>query len=92
MGTLNFQDMEVSAQELAIDGPSPKMEQFLKKNYNVERLLRQNNNFAVSPQFFGAVPEMKYVKNYNTQTYPNTKVHTHTHTHTTLFVFVYKQF
>ncbi|CAG9558693.1 unnamed protein product [Danaus chrysippus] len=53
-----LQDMEVSAQELAIDGPSPKMEQFLKKNYNVERLLRQNNNFAVSPQFFGAVPEM----------------------------------
>lgn len=45
-------DMEVSAHELAIDGPSVKMEQFLSKNYDVDRLMRQNNNFAVAPQFF----------------------------------------
>ncbi|XP_075991242.1 alpha-tubulin N-acetyltransferase-like isoform X2 [Anticarsia gemmatalis] len=45
-------DMEMHAHQLAIDGPSAKMEQFLAKNYEVERLLRQNNNFAVAPQFF----------------------------------------
>ncbi|CAK1588146.1 unnamed protein product [Parnassius mnemosyne] len=53
-----LQDMETSAHELAIDGPSPKMEQFLLKNYGIERLLKQNNNFAVAPQFFAGAPEI----------------------------------
>lgn len=53
--------METAAHELAIDGTSAKMEQFLHKNYKVDRLLRQNNNFAVSPKFFQAVPEMRFV-------------------------------
>ncbi|CAH0716362.1 unnamed protein product, partial [Brenthis ino] len=53
-----LQDLETSAQELAIDGPSPKMEQFLRKNYGIDRLIRQNNNFAISPQFFAAVADI----------------------------------
>ncbi|XP_052751416.1 alpha-tubulin N-acetyltransferase 1-like [Galleria mellonella] len=47
-----LKDMECSPLEMAIDGPSAKMESFLAKNYGVERLVRQNNNFAVAPQFF----------------------------------------
>ncbi|XP_049884919.1 alpha-tubulin N-acetyltransferase 1-like isoform X2 [Pectinophora gossypiella] len=47
-----LQEEGVRAEQLAVDGPSAKMEQFLRKNYGVERLLRQNNNFAVAPQFF----------------------------------------
>lgn len=38
--------------ELAIDGPSPKMESFLSRTYAVDRLMRQSNNFAVAPGFF----------------------------------------
>lgn len=55
----NGQDLETAAHELAIDGPSAKMEQFLAKNYGIERLLRQNNNFAVAPQFFAGATEIK---------------------------------
>ncbi|XP_072930970.1 alpha-tubulin N-acetyltransferase 1 isoform X2 [Epargyreus clarus] len=51
-----LQDLQTTAKELAIDGPSPKMEQFLRKNYGVDVLMRQNNNFAVSPDFFKLVP------------------------------------
>lgn len=51
-------DTETSIEKLAIDGPSPKMEQFLRKNYGVDKLMHQKNNFAVSPQFFAAVPEI----------------------------------
>ncbi|KAM3956901.1 alpha-tubulin N-acetyltransferase 1 isoform 2-T2 [Aphomia sociella] len=51
-------DMECTPVELAIDGPSPKMESFLAKNYGVERLVRQNNNFAVAPQFFANAVEI----------------------------------
>ncbi|XP_004932777.1 alpha-tubulin N-acetyltransferase 1 isoform X4 [Bombyx mori] len=47
-----LKDTESDVHALAIDGPSHKMEQFLKRNYGVERLVRQNNNFAVSPKFF----------------------------------------
>ncbi|KAI5640899.1 GNAT acetyltransferase, mec-17 domain-containing protein [Phthorimaea operculella] len=47
-----LQEENAKAEHLAIDGPSPKMEHFLRKNYGVERLIRQSNNFAVSPQFF----------------------------------------
>ncbi|CAG9781737.1 unnamed protein product [Diatraea saccharalis] len=53
-----LQDMETSAQKLAIDGPSPKMEQFLSKNYGLEKLVRQSNNFAVSPSFFNKTGEI----------------------------------
>lgn len=47
-----LQDTELSPIDLAIDGPSTKMERFLAKNYGIDRLMRQNNNFAVSPRFF----------------------------------------
>ncbi|XP_053624935.1 alpha-tubulin N-acetyltransferase 1-like isoform X4 [Plodia interpunctella] len=45
-------------QQLAIDGPSPKMEKFLAKNYGVDRLIRQNNNFAVAPSFFDSLRDV----------------------------------
>ncbi|XP_050361294.1 alpha-tubulin N-acetyltransferase 1-like [Nymphalis io] len=51
-------DLETSAEKLAIDGPSSKMEQFLRKNYGIENLMHQKNNFAVSPQFFATMQEM----------------------------------
>ncbi|CAH0401802.1 unnamed protein product [Chilo suppressalis] len=47
-----LQDMQINPSELAIDGPSPKMEKFLLKNYGITKLIRQSNNFAVSPSFF----------------------------------------
>lgn len=53
--------METAADQLAIDGPSPKMEQFLRKSYGVERLMRQSNNFAVSPQFFANCADIRLV-------------------------------
>ncbi|CAH0577700.1 unnamed protein product [Chrysodeixis includens] len=52
-----LQDLEVMAWEMAIDGPSAKMEQFLSRNYAVDRLMRQNNNFAVAPNFFDRTDE-----------------------------------
>ncbi|KAG6446972.1 hypothetical protein O3G_MSEX004693 [Manduca sexta] len=52
-------DNETSPFEIAIDGPSPKMEQFLARNYGVDRLLHQNNNFAVAPQFFQHTNELR---------------------------------
>ncbi|XP_026316329.1 alpha-tubulin N-acetyltransferase 1-like isoform X2 [Hyposmocoma kahamanoa] len=51
-------DLGVRAEQLAVDGPSPKMEQFLRKNYGVERLVRQNNNFAIAPSFFDSVEDI----------------------------------
>ncbi|XP_023941073.2 alpha-tubulin N-acetyltransferase isoform X2 [Bicyclus anynana] len=51
--------LNTSANKLAIDGPSAKMEQFIRKNYGVERLIRQSNNFAVPPDFFSIVSESK---------------------------------
>ncbi|KAJ0178881.1 hypothetical protein K1T71_005656 [Dendrolimus kikuchii] len=46
-----LKDLETSPSQLAIDGPSPKMEQFLTRNYGIH-LVKQNNNFAIAPQFF----------------------------------------
>ncbi|XP_049884920.1 alpha-tubulin N-acetyltransferase 1-like isoform X3 [Pectinophora gossypiella] len=54
-----LQEEGVRAEQLAVDGPSAKMEQFLRKNYGVERLLRQNNNFAVAPQFFATSNDVR---------------------------------
>ncbi|KAG7294892.1 hypothetical protein JYU34_022726 [Plutella xylostella] len=45
-------DQGVSVKQLAIDGPSENMCKFLRKNYGVEELVRQSNNFAVAPEFF----------------------------------------
>ncbi|CAB3226480.1 unnamed protein product [Arctia plantaginis] len=53
-----LQALEVHPYELAIDGPSTKMEQFLAKNYGIDNLLRQNNNFAVAAQFFDNVVDI----------------------------------
>ncbi|KAL0851705.1 hypothetical protein ABMA28_000030 [Loxostege sticticalis] len=53
-----LEDTGTSAAELAIDGPSPKMEQFLARHYGIQRLMRQNNNFAVSPQFFAKTADI----------------------------------
>lgn len=47
-----MQDMETTAHQLAVDGPSENMRAFLHKNYGVTSLLRQSNNFAISPLFF----------------------------------------
>lgn len=47
-----MQDLEVTASQMAIDGPSNKMELFLGRNYGITKLLRQSNNFAVAPDFF----------------------------------------
>ncbi|XP_048006286.1 alpha-tubulin N-acetyltransferase 1-like isoform X2 [Leguminivora glycinivorella] len=47
-----LQDTGSRPQVLAVDGPSSKMETFMAKNYGVDRLIRQSNNFAVSPDFF----------------------------------------
>lgn len=47
-----IQDMKKNPYDLAIDGPSPKMEQFLARNYGLSHLIKQNNNFAIAPQFF----------------------------------------
>ncbi|CAG9138199.1 unnamed protein product [Plutella xylostella] len=47
-----LQDQGVSVKQLAIDGPSENMCKFLRKNYGVEELVRQSNNFAVAPEFF----------------------------------------
>lgn len=46
-----LKDLETTPSHLAIDGPSPKMEQFLARNYGLQ-LVKQNNNFAIAPQFF----------------------------------------
>ncbi|XP_041987048.1 alpha-tubulin N-acetyltransferase 1-like [Aricia agestis] len=53
-----LQDNNAAAKDLAIDGPSQKMEQFLRKSYGIERLIRQNNNFAVAPEFFSTNTNM----------------------------------
>ncbi|KAF9410285.1 hypothetical protein HW555_010592 [Spodoptera exigua] len=45
-------ELEVTAWQMAIDGPSEKMEKFLSRNFGIEKLIRQNNNFAVAPNFF----------------------------------------
>ncbi|XP_022832425.1 alpha-tubulin N-acetyltransferase 1 isoform X2 [Spodoptera litura] len=45
-------ELEVMAWQMAIDGPSEKMEKFLSRNFGIEKLIRQNNNFAVAPNFF----------------------------------------
>ncbi|KAJ8738073.1 hypothetical protein PYW08_000668 [Mythimna loreyi] len=45
-------ELELTASQLAIDGPSDKMEKFLARNFGIEKLMRQNNNFAVAPSFF----------------------------------------
>lgn len=45
-------ELEVTASQMAIDGPSDKMELFLSRNYGISKLLRQSNNFAVAPSFF----------------------------------------
>ncbi|XP_061719279.1 alpha-tubulin N-acetyltransferase 1-like isoform X2 [Cydia pomonella] len=47
-----LQDTNSRAQDLAVDGPSSKMETFLAKNYGIDHLIRQSNNFAISPAFF----------------------------------------
>lgn len=60
--TCLLQDLDVRTEQLAVDGPSSKMEQFLLKNYGVERLLRQNNNFAVAPSFFDYNEDVRYVE------------------------------
>ncbi|XP_063546947.1 alpha-tubulin N-acetyltransferase 1 isoform X2 [Cydia strobilella] len=52
-----LQDTGSRPQDLAIDGPSSKMETFLAKNYGVDHLIRQSNNFAVSPAFFITSPD-----------------------------------
>ncbi|XP_063393550.1 alpha-tubulin N-acetyltransferase 1 [Cydia fagiglandana] len=52
-----LQDTGSRPQDLAVDGPSSKMETFLAKNYGVDRLIRQSNNFAVSPAFFITSPD-----------------------------------
>lgn len=53
-----LRDQRVHPAALAIDGPSAKMEHFLIKNYNIGRLIRQNNNFAVCPDFFTTSPDI----------------------------------
>ncbi|CAG4941900.1 unnamed protein product [Colias eurytheme] len=45
--------------EFAIDGPSSRLESFLKKHFGTERLIRQTNNFAVTAKFFEGVKENK---------------------------------
>ncbi|XP_014369672.2 alpha-tubulin N-acetyltransferase-like [Papilio machaon] len=47
-----LQDQKLKPYELAIDGPSPKMLEFLKKHYNFIKVLKQSNNFAVCEKFF----------------------------------------
>lgn len=47
-----LKDLNVMAWEMAIDGPSEKMEKFLSRNFGIDRLMRQSNNFAVAPNFF----------------------------------------
>ncbi|KAH9638347.1 hypothetical protein HF086_006527 [Spodoptera exigua] len=47
-----YVELEVTAWQMAIDGPSEKMEKFLSRNFGIEKLIRQNNNFAVAPNFF----------------------------------------
>lgn len=45
-------DLKVDVNELAIDGPSPKMILFLQRNYGLDHMMRQTNNFAISTGFF----------------------------------------
>ncbi|XP_045783950.1 alpha-tubulin N-acetyltransferase 1-like isoform X2 [Maniola jurtina] len=52
-------DQQVTPDSLAIDGPSPKMEHFLRKTYGVEHLIRQSNNFAISDKFFDTTVDNK---------------------------------
>lgn len=59
--TCFLQDLEVRAEQLAVDGPSLKLEQFLRKNYGMERLLHQSNNFAIVPSFFDYNQDIRYV-------------------------------
>ncbi|KPJ06313.1 Alpha-tubulin N-acetyltransferase [Papilio machaon] len=47
-----LQDQKLKPYELAIDGPSPKMLDFLKKHYNFTKVIKQSNNFAVCEKFF----------------------------------------
>ncbi|XP_013137585.1 PREDICTED: alpha-tubulin N-acetyltransferase-like [Papilio polytes] len=47
-----LEDQKLKPYELAIDGPSLKMLQFLKKHYNFNEVLKQSNNFAVCDKFF----------------------------------------
>ncbi|XP_013138080.1 PREDICTED: alpha-tubulin N-acetyltransferase-like isoform X2 [Papilio polytes] len=47
-----LEDEKLKPYDLAIDGPSPKMLEFLKKHYNFNKVIRQSNNFAISEKFF----------------------------------------
>ncbi|KPI91990.1 Alpha-tubulin N-acetyltransferase [Papilio xuthus] len=47
-----LEDQKLKPHELAIDGPSPKMLEFLKKHYNFTKVLKYSNNFAVCDKFF----------------------------------------
>ncbi|XP_059055165.1 alpha-tubulin N-acetyltransferase 1-like isoform X2 [Achroia grisella] len=62
-GRLLFDNMlkeyDCSPFELAIDGPSKNMTDFLRKNYGMENLLFQYNNFAVAPDFFSHIKKAR---------------------------------
>ncbi|XP_047524300.1 alpha-tubulin N-acetyltransferase 1-like isoform X2 [Pieris napi] len=45
-------DQCTTVDRIAIDNPSQKFENFLQKHYNIGKLLRQHNCFAVSAKFF----------------------------------------
>ncbi|CAF4745963.1 unnamed protein product [Pieris macdunnoughi] len=45
-------DQCTTVDKIAIDNPSLKFENFLQKHYNIGKLLRQHNCFAVSTKFF----------------------------------------
>ncbi|CAH4038814.1 alpha-tubulin N-acetyltransferase 1-like isoform X2 [Pieris brassicae] len=51
-------DQCITVDQLAIDNPSQKFENFLQKHYNIGKLLRQHNCFAVSAKFFENVPSI----------------------------------
>lgn len=46
-------DQKINPTKLAIDAPSPKLIAFMEKHYGVSDMVKQMNNYAIGPHFFG---------------------------------------
>ncbi|XP_059477560.1 alpha-tubulin N-acetyltransferase-like isoform X2 [Neocloeon triangulifer] len=53
-----LQEEHIAPEFLALDRPSEKLMGFLKKHYNLERIIPQSNNFVVYDRFFSVDPEL----------------------------------
>lgn len=54
-------DEGISPSKLAIDRPSPKLVNFMRKHYHLSSYIPQNNNFVIYNDYFESVPQSRHV-------------------------------